>query len=357
MTATSVSQEHRQGMRQRLRVLEEELHAGSVPVNRVAHHLAAVIAELEGDLAREEPAPDPATAEPAPVRPPRIWPTGLALAAVATAIGVLAFPVSDRSGKPAGAGEAADGPGILQERAWPAAALRMLQDLTIQSNGRFESMDQFSRQTLLFVTGTERFGGRDPVQTVLSMVANPQRWRKVPIILVESSAATALGLVDDTRRASWSELMGGDRLPRRVLAAARKQAHRRSLTPAEREVLVIAARCMLLEDLFEQHLYLVSPASQQPSFDSLRSLRTVPSEAEGRVEGPHAWAPILAPDDYPAEQQIGVKRSWSTLLTALRRGNPERITEAAARMRLLLHNLRQPMQLSNSPQALTFFRD
>ena len=353
-----------QVIRRRLKALEEQLQqAGSAPANRIAHHLTAVITELEGDLARQDAAavsqaaaPAPACADPpAPAggahpvapEPPRAsspqrrrrFSRVLGLAVLAVVAGVLWFPaVGNHEDRPAVPVSAA---GLPQARpsdaAWPADALGALRRLNIQFNGRAASMEDFSRQRLSFISGAQRLGSHDSVQTVFSMIAEPQRWREAPVILVESPGVRAmLGVERGTLRASWGQLMARNRLPRRVLAVARMQAHRRPLTGDERELLVVSARAMQLEDLFNQHLHLVSPAAG----------------------GAQIWTPILDPDDYPVEQQIGVKRSWSALLAAMRDGDPGTITGASRRLRVLLHNLSQPLAPAyRPPQLLVAMRD
>ncbi len=66
----------------------------------------------------------------------------------------------------------------------PDAALDMIRRLPIQHNGRPQPFDSFARETLNAITGHPSIDGRDPVVTVLSMMARPEDWQPRAIIAV-----------------------------------------------------------------------------------------------------------------------------------------------------------------------------
>lgn len=223
------------------------------------------------------------------------------------------FMMSGRSGPPAGTM-------VSPEALWPPQSIEVLRHLKIQYNGRLSTMDQFARALLTFVTGSDQVDRQDAVQTVFSLLAYPERWRTVPLILVDAvPAREVLGMDPRAGHASFNRLMGGHELPHIMLTIVRKQNRGQPLAPFELELIAVAARCAMLEGLFEQHLYLVSPPSG-----------TKPAET---------WIPILTPDGYPAEQQIGLKRSWGAFITALRDGYPPSIRRATGQLALVLDNV------------------
>ena len=63
--------------------------------------------------------------------------------------------------------------------------LEPLRSIAIQDGGRVKPFDTYARETARRVTGAKPFGfqrvmGLDPVEWVLSMMADPGRWRNEP---------------------------------------------------------------------------------------------------------------------------------------------------------------------------------
>ncbi len=199
-------------------------------------------------------------------------------------------------------------------------ALHPIRQLLIQHQHHLASLDDFSRDTVAFVFGPASARREDALKTLLSIVADPAYWQDQPLIPVSSAfAQDILAKGRQATGASWHELARNSTLTSLVQSAHDKQRSYAPLTALEREALRVHQRCIVLAKLFEQELPLVPPP--------------VPTSGQG------TWRPVLMPDGYPAEQQVGLKRGWSSLTTAIREGDQEQITEAAAQLRLILHNL------------------
>jgi hypothetical protein len=80
-------------------------------------------------------------------------------------------------------------------------------------------------------------------------------------------------------------------------------------------VLLLYERYLALQTLLEQELCLIPPA---------------PRGTRG------AWMPILRPTGYPTDSQIRVKRLWSELLAAARRGEPVAVVEKSRQLSEML---------------------
>lgn len=202
--------------------------------------------------------------------------------------------------------------------AWSPKTLEPLRHLMVQDNNRLISLESFSRDALRRLFGKTRGMAADPLQVMLSMVADPERWQTQPCIRVDRPATRQqLGLDPAARYASFADMMANPLAQRALAEAQQKQQRRQRLSPVEQELLEVSARCLLLRRLFEQELQVVPPA----------------------LEESKRWLPVLRPDGYITEQQVGIKRCWGTLLHAVRVEDASAITATAERLAGLLKNL------------------
>lgn len=200
----------------------------------------------------------------------------------------------------------------------PSTPWEALRHLTVFHQGRPCSFERFARERVYHLGGTTLVRAGDPIETVMAIMARPHEWKRRPIIQVPSPALRArLGLPARVSHVSVERLAFSplDRLVPTILSE--RVAPGRSLTVLERETLQLAGRVAAFAQLGEQELWLVPPPPGQRGH----------------------WLPILQPDGYRTEQQIGLKRTWSTLLAAVREGQPERIEQVAHQMSRVLHHL------------------
>jgi hypothetical protein len=201
----------------------------------------------------------------------------------------------------------ADGPGD------PLAPVRRLQ---VQQEGRVLTLEQAARQVLARA-GMPRTP--DPLRLALLMMAEPSAWKDQPLLLVRPPRLCRLfdPSADGPVRVSPSALRRHPGFHRLHHAVADRVRWGQRLDRRDRDVLELEAAADGLERLVDQRLRLLRP----------------------RSDGRAAWMMILDPPAYAAEQQIGVKRAWSSLLRAVRQGDAAGVREAAERVARIVGNL------------------
>lgn len=201
--------------------------------------------------------------------------------------------------------------------------------LMIQDDGHLKPFDAFAQETVTFVTGSPRVKWANPVSVVLSIIADPDRWRDEPLIWVQSAPVRRLlGLRLRQSHASVREIMATQTFFRMLLSIVKKQQRNEPVTGLEQAALDVYERFAALNALLNQELRLVPPPS-------------------GRAP---EWLSILNPESYPWEQQAAIKRVWGSFLEELREENPARTTAAGQQLLVLLRHLNPPVY-SVSAQA------
>jgi len=205
-----------------------------------------------------------------------------------------------------------------ERAALPREALETLRQLAIQDNGRTKPLDSFARETLQLITGSPRIGREDPVETVLSIMANPERWQQVPLVSIPFiPLREALGLDRTNTQISYNDLVATRKLMRMLPAIVQKQQREEKLSMLENETMDAFQRFVALSNLLEQKLHLVPPAN--------------PSE--------RVWLPILQPDGYAPPRQEAIRGAWTGVITAVRTGEVEAVTRAAREAAEVLQHL------------------
>ena len=193
-------------------------------------------------------------------------------------------------------------------------ARAIVRHIAIQHNGRHKPLDSFAREILKFVTGssgTSRVVQEGPVETLLSILVDPERWQESPLIAVPFvPLREALGLDPETTHVSYNEVIATRTLMRRLPALAEKQQQDETFSMLDNETWDVYQRFVALNRLFEHELELV------PS-------NSITSES---------WLPILKPTGYPPEQQQQLRNTWSMWITTLRDGEAQEIEVAAAQL-------------------------
>ncbi len=187
-----------------------------------------------------------------------------------------------------------------------------LRTIAIQHRGRVKPLDSFARETLRSMTGADRVGRQDPLETVLSIVAEPDRWQTVPLIQVPfRPLREALGMDSKTPRISYQDLVASRKLMRLLPAIMDKEQRNEKLSMFDQEALDVYQRFVALSGLLEGDLHLVPTAS--------------PAEP--------VWGTVGQPGDYPEAIQADLQKTWTQLLDELRdvrSGQRGRIERAAA---------------------------
>lgn len=196
--------------------------------------------------------------------------------------------------------------------AMPEDSLTTVRRLAIQHNGRHKPFDSFAREVISLITGEPQYGKADPVETVLSMMASPERWQDEPLIAVPLvPLREALGLSPKTTHVSFNELVATRKLMRMLPAIVEKQRAGEKLSMLENEAWDAYQRFVQFNQLVEHDLSLIPPP---------------PSVVE------RSWLPILAPAGHSPEQQATLREAWTAFVGAVREPQPTAIATAAGHL-------------------------
>ncbi len=190
----------------------------------------------------------------------------------------------------------------------PADALAVLRRIVIQHNGRNKPLDSFARETLQLIAGEPRIGHDDPVQTVFSIMADPERWQEVPLVSVPfMPLREGLGMDRKASRISYNDLVASRKLMRMLPSIVEKQRREEKLSILENETMDAFQRFAALSGLLEQKLNLVpSPRDDDP-----------------------VWLPVSEPSGYASAQQDVIHTAWTELMRAVRASDGPAVTVAA----------------------------
>jgi ABC-type transport system involved in cytochrome c biogenesis permease subunit len=216
-----------------------------------------------------------------------------------------------------------------------------LRAIAIQDGGRVKPFDTFARETARRVTGAKPFGfqrvmGLDPVDWVLSMMADPDRWRKEPglIRVTHAGLREAANLPAGRDHYSWEELTH-----HAGLAAAMEKVHEKArqdreakLDPIEREVSSLEDTLGTLDGIF-----------------TLSGVRMVPHPTDPRG----TWFSLHDLDETDAAPIVTIRTLRDALLRFAKDGDRANVSTAASALSRRLAS----MAPDNYPSAKAMERE
>jgi cytochrome c-type biogenesis protein CcsB len=141
-----------------------------------------------------------------------------------------------------------------------------LRQVAIQDGGRLKPLDTFARESARRIggarpfTGGETVAGRDAVDWVLDMLADPGRWQREPVVRVSHADVRArLGLSAERDRYSYAELVENERLLDAVAAVRARAEGDEGLDPVDQEVAELEAVLVLFRGLLNGEVLRVVP--------------------------------------------------------------------------------------------------
>ena len=223
------------------------------------------------------------------------------------------------------------------EAALSPEALESVRILAIQHNGRHKPFDSFARETLDHVTGQPRVGREDPVETVLSIIAQPDQWQSRPLLWVPfGPLREGLGMDLKAPHVSYNALVATRALMRMLPAIAQKQQRDEKLTMLEQETWDVYERFAALSALFDQRLELVPPPTE-PGHPPAGGWATEVRGAAGApppVSSPQAsWLPIFEATGYSPQQQAVFRDGWTALTAGVREDRSDAVLSSARALR------------------------
>ncbi len=119
-------------------------------------------------------------------------------------------------------------------------------------NGRVKPFDSFARESLYQITGRPAWGRQDPVETLRSIMDDPNRWQEEPILSVPFvPLREALGLGRKTGHISYARLVSERKLMRMLPGIVEKQQRDEKLSMLENETMDLYGRFAALNRLFQ----------------------------------------------------------------------------------------------------------
>ena len=154
----------------------------------------------------------------------------------------------------------AAGAALADSPALDDAALRVI---PIQNQGRIKPIDTFARESVLTITGKERFDGRAPLDLILTWLDDPKKAASMMVIDVSrQDVRAALGLPADARYTSIDTLLSTPTFEKQAREVMRKQQASEELTELDRQIGRLTTRVSLLQSLLTLEAFTVVPDKQ-----------------------------------------------------------------------------------------------
>jgi ABC-type transport system involved in cytochrome c biogenesis permease subunit len=151
----------------------------------------------------------------------------------------------------------------------PVDALRTV---AVQDGGRVKPLDTFARESARRIAGGRAFGaesvrGLEPVEWVVAMMADPERWKDAPIVRVSHAGLrSAVGLAPGRDRYSFRELATHEPFLKAAEAVRAKEESDSDarLDPVEREVADLYGKLALMSEILTGEALHVVPQAADP---------------------------------------------------------------------------------------------
>ncbi|MDZ7270407.1 MAG: cytochrome c biogenesis protein CcsA [candidate division KSB1 bacterium] len=187
--------------------------------------------------------------------------------------------------------------------------------LVLDADGRLKPMDTFAREIVQKVSGEPRVQGLAPTEVLLDMMARPEQWQRVPMIVVQDQEIRrTLGLPEGRVKARFVDFFDSEgryRLARFVHAANQKPPAERDRH--DRELLKTDERASICYMLFRGFLPRLFPHPEEPR--RWLSYQEVRRELSGEVA---TQATELYETYLRAVRRAEGDRSWAEATRALR---------------------------------------
>ncbi len=155
--------------------------------------------------------------------------------------------------------------------------------IPLQAGGRVKPLDSFAREAVLFITGSRSFEGWEPLDLVMSWIAQPKDWEDKAFIRIgRDDLRRQLGLDDTRTRFTPKELFSNSSLaqyanglPQTQLPDPKGAAQKQN--PRETELKNVLERLSLFRGIVAGEAWAVVPAKG----DTWETLATAGSEGQG----------------------------------------------------------------------------
>jgi cytochrome c-type biogenesis protein CcsB len=225
-----------------------------------------------------------------------------------------------------------------------------LRTIAVQDGGRTKPLDTFARETARRVSGAKPFtggesvAGLDPVEWVVSMVADPEKWQDAVVVRVSHAGLReAVRLPEGRDRFSFRELAGHRPFMEAADAAHAKLAGGGKLDPIEQEVANLYETLTVMGGLFSGQSLRILPASTGDPGTAWLSLAELDQAPEGqRVRG----LLVALTSAYRAGDREAVRVSAAALRTRLASLAPAAYPSSLDLAREVRYNTLKPFRLA-----------
>ncbi len=194
--------------------------------------------------------------------------------------------------------------------------------IAVLDNHRVKPFDTFSRETVKAVTGDEKFGGADPIETVLSWAAHAPDHAKEPLVRVkkERLLKERLGIAAGVERVSYDTLDPRKNAAFAELAMAARSKEEKERSTLENQAFETWIRFSTLESVFFGTAFRAIPGPGDDPLDwhALADAEGLGTSAEGAAAG--AWQSFF--EAYASGDGSLASRLVLPLAAALRSVNP-----------------------------------
>lgn len=144
-----------------------------------------------------------------------------------------------------------------------------LKSLAIQNKGRLKPFDTFARESLVLITGKNKWKGLNPTEVTFGwLFAFDKEWEDEEFIRVDfKPLKEALGLEVSRQYFKPSELRSVENLDKMMSEAGRKEARKERLSSLEKKALELENKRALLENIVSGNAISVLPNPKGPQDD------------------------------------------------------------------------------------------
>jgi len=172
-----------------------------------------------------------------------------------------------------------------------------LRRLPVQHDGRVMPLDTLAREAVWQVTGSSSFEGNDPVALVMAWTFNPQASANAPLVAVGSGLASAAGLPEGTRHASFAQLVSNRKVLGLIEEARRAEAEERPRQGLVSDAEKLEQRLLALQRFLARDAIRTQPNSTDPNAKWGAPDLTTPAALAALARGPR-------PEGWPAPSAI-----------------------------------------------------
>lgn len=165
----------------------------------------------------------------------------------------------------------------------PSEAIKILEEIPVQHNGRIKPFLGFARETVLNVTGQKTYENHSPVWLIWNWIADPDLWNTKPMIPVTfRPLRQELAMMLIQNRVSPQIVLEQKAFSEKIEEAIAKQSKKQKLTRIENERLALYHKAMTFREIGIGGMpgWIPQPEEVRKGWISLRDFSTAEGAAD-----------------------------------------------------------------------------